>query len=101
MVVSRSVSLLCASQCLRTGAVRQRGAPRREAGPAPALPGLPEGVEAVRRGPYPFLLNHGRTPAAVPLPSPRTDLLTGRTHHTGVRLDRFAVMVLAPPESAI
>ncbi|MER8154705.1 beta-galactosidase [Streptomyces sp. NPDC094472] len=70
-----------------------------EAGLAPVLPGLPEGVEAVERGPYLFLLNHGRTPAVVPLPSPRTDLLTGRAHHTGVRLDRFAVMVLAPPES--
>ncbi|GAA0513223.1 MULTISPECIES: hypothetical protein [Streptomyces] len=47
------------------------------------------------------LLNHGRTPAVVPLPSPRTDLLTGRAHHTGVRLDRFAVMVLAPPGSPL
>ncbi|GLV77682.1 Beta-galactosidase C-terminal domain [Streptomyces hygroscopicus] len=46
--------------------------------------------------PYLFLLNHGRTPAVVPLPSARTDLLTGRVHHTGVRLDRFAVVVLAP-----
>ncbi|MFD8366971.1 Beta-galactosidase C-terminal domain [Streptomyces hygroscopicus] len=67
-----------------------------EAGRAPVLPGLPGGVEAVERGPYLFLLNHGRTPAVVPLPSARTDLLTGRVHHTGVRLDRFAVVVLAP-----
>ena len=67
-----------------------------EAGLAPPLPGIPEGVEAVPRGPYLFLLNHGRSPAVVPLPSARTDLLTGRVYDTQVRLDRFAVVVLAP-----
>jgi beta-galactosidase len=65
-----------------------------EAGVRPPLPGLPAGVEAVRRGDLLFLLNHGRTPAVIPLPSPRTDLLTGRTHEAEVRLDRHGAAVL-------
>ncbi|WP_327072681.1 beta-galactosidase [Kitasatospora purpeofusca] len=58
-----------------------------------AGPDLPEGVEACRRGPYLFLLNHGSRTATVPLPSPTstdtdadavfTDLLTGRPLPSG------------------
>ncbi|ADI06542.1 beta-galactosidase [Streptomyces bingchenggensis BCW-1] len=70
-----------------------------EAGLRPPLPGLPEGVEAVFRGEHLFLLNHGRTPAVVPLPSARTDLLTGRVYDTEVGLDRSAAVVLAPLDS--
>lgn len=70
-----------------------------EAGLRPPLPGLPEGVEAVFRGEHLFLLNHGRTPTAVPLPSARTDLLTGRVYDTEVGLDRSAAVVLAPLDS--
>jgi beta-galactosidase len=36
-----------------------------EAGVEPELPGLPEGVEAVRRGGRLFLLNHGEQPVEV------------------------------------
>ncbi|MFF0311092.1 beta-galactosidase [Streptosporangium sp. NPDC004379] len=39
---------------------------------------VPEGVEATRRGPYLFLLNHATTPARVDLAESGTDLLTGR-----------------------
>ncbi|MGV9533918.1 beta-galactosidase [Streptosporangium sandarakinum] len=39
---------------------------------------VPEGVEATRRGPYLFLLNHATTPARMDLAEPGTDLLTGR-----------------------
>ncbi|GAA3441571.1 beta-galactosidase [Planomonospora venezuelensis] len=48
-----------------------------EAGVRPAAD-VPEGVEATRRGPYLFLLNHAATPAALTLREPGTDLLTGR-----------------------
>jgi beta-galactosidase len=37
------------------------------AGVGPVLPGCPPGVEAVRRGPALFLLNHGDEPADVPV----------------------------------
>ncbi|RMI38546.1 beta-galactosidase [Streptomyces triticirhizae] len=68
------------------------------AGVAPALPGLPEGVEAVRRGPALFLLNHTTEPVTVPLPSPRTDLLTGRAHPREVTLAGRGAAVLTPTE---
>ncbi|WBB64805.1 beta-galactosidase [Micromonospora sp. WMMD812] len=52
---------------------------RAEAGVAPVLPDLPDGVQAVRRHgddrSYLFLLNHGDTQATVALPSPAVDLL--------------------------
>ncbi|WP_165987617.1 beta-galactosidase [Streptomyces sp. YIM 98790] len=64
------------------------------AGVAPVLPGLPDGVEAVRRGDLLFLLNHRRSPVTVPLPLPGTDLLTGTRHTEEVRLDRHGVAVL-------
>ncbi|MGS2616423.1 beta-galactosidase [Micromonospora sp. LZ34] len=54
---------------------------RAEAGVEPVLPGLPDGVQAVRRhGPdrsYLFLLNHGGVEVTVPLPTPAVDLLGG------------------------
>ncbi|RBM05057.1 beta-galactosidase [Streptomyces sp. PT12] len=68
----------------------------RGAGVAPALPGAPEGVEAVRRGALLFVLNHTRAPAAVPLSAPHTDLLTGTTHPATLTLDGFGVAVLTP-----
>jgi beta-galactosidase len=50
-----------------------------EAGVQPVVPGLPAGVEAVRRvgdgGSFLFVLNH--TDASVPVPVAGTDLLTG------------------------
>jgi beta-galactosidase len=65
-----------------------------EAGVRPPLPGLPAGVEAVRRGAWLFLLNHRREPAAVPLPSPATDLLTGRRYEREAPLGRYGAAVL-------
>jgi beta-galactosidase len=44
-----------------------------ESGVEPVLPGLPEGVEAVRRGDFVFVINH--TDAAVSVPG--EDLLGG------------------------
>jgi beta-galactosidase len=46
----------------------------RGAGIGPVLPGLPTGVDAVRRGRYLFVFNHRDEPVAVP---EGTDLLTG------------------------
>ncbi|MFI1338388.1 Beta-galactosidase C-terminal domain [Streptomyces sp. NPDC020845] len=51
------------------------------------------------RGEHLFLLNHGRTPAVVPLPSARTDLLTGRVYDAQIDLGRYAAVVLAPHDS--
>ena len=49
----------------------------RTAGVSPVLPGLPPGVDAVRRGRYLFVFNHGDTPTVLPVSG--TDLLTGQT----------------------
>ncbi|MDT0269301.1 beta-galactosidase [Streptomyces sp. DSM 44915] len=68
------------------------------AGVTPVLPGLPDGVEAVRRGPALFLLNHTTEPVTVPLPSPQTDLLTGHSHPREVTLDRRGAAVLTPTQ---
>ncbi|GAA2397573.1 beta-galactosidase [Streptomyces glaucosporus] len=65
-----------------------------EAGVRPPLPGLPAGVEAVRRGGLLFVLNHRREPAAVPLNAPATDLLTGRRYERNVPLGRHGAAVL-------
>ncbi|MFJ8752858.1 beta-galactosidase [Streptomyces sp. NPDC102441] len=65
-----------------------------EAGVRPVLEGLPAGVEAVRRGELLFLLNHGRSPAAVKLPGLHLDLLTGAESDGCVELDRYGVAVL-------
>ncbi|MFD5320058.1 beta-galactosidase [Streptomyces sp. NPDC127098] len=64
------------------------------AGVAPVLPGLPEGVEAVRRGTLLFLLNHRPEPVTARLPAPATDLLTGAHHEEEVILDRLGAAVL-------
>jgi beta-galactosidase len=54
-------------------------------------------VEAVRRGPALFLLNHGDRPAAVPLPAPAADLLTGARHDRAVDLPARTGAVLVDP----
>ncbi|MEN3613795.1 beta-galactosidase [Plantactinospora sp. ZYX-F-223] len=55
---------------------------RAEAGAAPVLPDLPDGLQAVvRHGDdrsYLLLLNHGAEPVTVPLPRPAVDLLGDR-----------------------
>ncbi|MFE6887959.1 beta-galactosidase [Streptomyces sp. NPDC057694] len=68
-----------------------------EAGVRPPLPGLPAGVEAVRRGEVLFLLHHGRDEVVVELPAedgPLRDLLTGDEHTGSVTLGRFGVVAL-------
>ncbi|MGA0568210.1 beta-galactosidase [Rathayibacter sp. KR2-224] len=47
---------------------------------------LPDGLEAVRRGPALFLLNHGRGAVEIELPAPLCDLLTNE------RIDRAAAL---------
>ncbi|MFE9819206.1 beta-galactosidase [Streptomyces sp. NPDC005773] len=66
----------------------------REAGVTPVLAGLPDGVEAVRRGDLLFLLHHGRDTVTVTLPGSYEDLLTGRTVEDRVELGRHGVAVL-------
>lgn len=66
----------------------------RETGVRPVLDGLPEGVEAVRRGELLFLLHHGPDAVTVPLPGRHRDLLTGTVTEGTVKLDRFGVVVL-------
>ncbi|MFB6777014.1 beta-galactosidase [Streptomyces sp. NPDC056352] len=65
-----------------------------EAGVGPVLAGLPEGVEAVRRGELLFLLHHGRGSVTVPVPGPHVDLLTGADVDGLVELGRYGVAVL-------
>lgn len=66
----------------------------REAGVAPVLAGLPDGVEAVRRGDLLFLLHHGRDTVTVSVPGAYEDLLTGRRADGRVELGRHGVAVL-------
>jgi beta-galactosidase len=66
----------------------------REAGVEPVLAGLPEGVEAVRRGDLLFLLHHGRDTVTVTVPGAYEDLLTGSTADGRVELGRHGVAVL-------
>jgi beta-galactosidase len=65
-----------------------------DAGVRGAVPGLPPGVEAVRRGDVLFLLNHGAETADVPVPDPAEDLLTGAVAHGLVTLAPRAVVAL-------
>ncbi|MEV0196613.1 beta-galactosidase [Nonomuraea sp. NPDC050691] len=66
-----------------------------DAGVTGALPGPPPpGVEAVRRGPVLFLLNHGAQEARVPLAGPAEDLLTGVRAEDVVTLAPRAVAAL-------
>ncbi|TMR14664.1 beta-galactosidase [Nonomuraea turkmeniaca] len=67
-----------------------------DAGVRGALPDLPPGVEAVRRGEVLFLLNHGPEPASVPIPDAAEDLLTGAAAEGLVTLAPRAVAVLRP-----
>ncbi|MFJ6836509.1 beta-galactosidase [Streptomyces sp. NPDC091209] len=66
------------------------------AGVRPVLDGLPDGVEAVRRGDLLFLLNHGRDPVTVEVPGRHRDLLGGAPVLDSVRLERYGAVVLAP-----
>ncbi|WP_346768315.1 beta-galactosidase trimerization domain-containing protein [Streptomyces sp. R301] len=71
-----------------------------EAGVGPVLAGLPDGVEAVRRGDLLFLLHHGHEPVTVTVtvdvtvPGRQRDLLTGTTVDSALTLDRFGAAVL-------
>ncbi|WP_406144214.1 beta-galactosidase [Streptomyces sp. NBC_01012] len=64
------------------------------AGVQPVLDGLPDGVEAVRRGALLFLLHHGRSTVTVELPGRYTDLLTGAEADRRLELGRYGVAVL-------
>ncbi|MEU2246549.1 beta-galactosidase [Streptomyces sp. NPDC019224] len=66
----------------------------REAGVEPVLAGLPEGVEAVRRGDLLFLLHHRREMVTVAVPGAYEDLLTGRSVTDRIALGRYGVAVL-------
>ncbi|WP_405900881.1 beta-galactosidase [Streptomyces sp. NBC_00727] len=66
----------------------------REAGVEPVLAGLPEGVEAVRRGDLLFLLHHRREMVTVAVPGSYEDLLTGRFVTDRIALGRYGVAVL-------
>ena len=65
-----------------------------DAGSRPVLDGLPEGVEAVRRGELLFLLNHGATSVTVPVAGRHQDLLGKRCVDGSVELDRHGVALL-------
>lgn len=65
-----------------------------DAGARPVLDGLPDLVEAVRRGDLLFVLNHGRDAVTVPVPGTHHDLLTGTTFRDEVVLGRRDVVVL-------
>ncbi|MGC4945436.1 beta-galactosidase [Streptomyces sp. DT224] len=66
----------------------------RDAGVEPVLAGLPEGVEAVRRGELLFLLHHRREMVTVTVPGVHVDLLTGRAVTDRIALGRYGVAVL-------
>ncbi|MFI8931198.1 beta-galactosidase [Streptomyces sp. NPDC053474] len=65
-----------------------------EAGVRPVLDGLPQGVEAVRRGALLFVLNHRRTAVAVPVPGHHRDVLTGERVGGWLTLGRYGAAVL-------
>lgn len=72
------------------------------AGISPDFPeGLPDDVEAVRRGRWLFLLNHGGRPRSVSLPAagvePLFDLLTGLRTGPEVELKPYGACVLELP----
>ncbi|WP_371576580.1 beta-galactosidase [Streptomyces sp. NBC_01314] len=67
-----------------------------DAGVRPVLDGLPDGVEAVRRGDVLFVLNHGRDAVTVDVPGTHRDLLTGATVTGKLSLGRYGVAVLRP-----
>lgn len=65
-----------------------------DAGARPVLDGLPDRVEAVRRGGLLFVLNHGRESVTVEVPGTHHDLLTGTTVEGRLTLGRYGVVVL-------
>ena len=67
-----------------------------DAGARPVLEGLPDRVEAVRRGDLLFVLNHGRDSVTVQVPGTHVDLLTDATVEGAVTLGRYGVVVLCP-----
>ncbi|MGA5699277.1 beta-galactosidase [Peterkaempfera bronchialis] len=72
----------------------------RRAGVHPVLPGLPDGVEAVRRGGLLFLLNHGERQTEVPVQGRYRELLTNRSTEGTLRLPRYGAAVLRPETTA-
>ncbi|MGW5971575.1 beta-galactosidase [Streptomyces sp. NPDC055186] len=66
------------------------------AGVRPVLDGLPDQVEAVRRGELLFLLNHGREPVTVDVPGSHRDVLTETTVTDRLTLGRHGAAVLKP-----
>ncbi|MBB4921008.1 beta-galactosidase, partial [Kitasatospora kifunensis] len=79
--------------------------PLAEAGVAPELPGVPDGVEATRRRAadgtdYLFLLNHGPAECHVPL-GPGTDLITGADTTGGVTLAPLGAAVVRLPRATL
>ncbi|MDX3282894.1 beta-galactosidase, partial [Streptomyces scabiei] len=65
-----------------------------DAGVRPVLDGLPDGVEAVRRGDVLFVLNHGRDAVTVEVPGTLHDLLTGAVVTGTLSLGRYGVAAL-------
>ncbi|MFI6566949.1 beta-galactosidase [Streptomyces sp. NPDC050534] len=65
-----------------------------DAGLRPVLDGLPDQVEAVRRGDLLFVLNHGRESVTVQVPGTHRDLLTGTAVEDELTLGRYGVAVL-------
>lgn len=58
----------------------------RSAGVGPVWPGLPDGVEAVRRGPYVLLLNHDDRAHDIPVPAEARDATDPRGNRVGAEL---------------
>jgi beta-galactosidase len=65
-----------------------------QAGVRPVLDGLPEGVEAVRRGDLLFVLNNGSDRVTVTVPGHHLDLLTGALTRGTLTLGRYGVAAL-------
>lgn len=68
-----------------------------DAGVEPVWPGVPAGVEAVRRGRWLFLLNHNETAVTVPAPAGAVDALTGDQLGTEAPLSGRGVLVAHLP----
>jgi beta-galactosidase len=71
-----------------------------EARVEPVLAGTPSGVEAVRRGPLLYLLNHTSTPATVTLPAPVSDALTGTDLGADLTIPPGEVTIVRTPTPA-
>jgi beta-galactosidase len=63
------------------------------AGVEPVLPGIPDGVEAVIRSKWLFLLNHNTTEVAMPIPANAIDALSGEPYGNEVQLAGRGVVV--------